>query len=518
MTDTDSRRDYSNSRAVLVGAWDYRHLERVAPAARNSFDRMFDLLIGPLCGWPRERVTLVGNKRSCGDLPHRLMRLYQGVTDVAMFYFVGHGQIYDDELCLALCDSPADPKDSSLRLTTGLWFEHVRKALVACDAKTKIVILDCCYSGNATVPGQTLSGAATEITDRASGTGAFTMAACEPNHVAWFEIGERDQLVQTYFTKYLIDTIEDGLPGRGEGLTLGDVFAATAEALVVTHRPRPTRSIRHEADQFIIARNPHPDAARVSKSELIQGQAVPVENDHYPDGLPSWFRRRRRRKYMTAGATLITLGFLGTLAFSLFSPSAPHASAPATTASSSQSTEATALLSTAFADNAGAIFLQSFSDTVPCSQTTSSTALQERWKSDGCTTATVGSYLEQTRTTGGSAPLMVSVEVIPFPSVTDADLAYGYVYGGDYPSTLWCPPNGAGHTPCAGQGAVTPKTKEGGAFRHIDRYIIWTTSLRTDVSAAADVYSGAVAAGWAAAYACGPVQYRGGSSFLISWE
>ncbi|QHA07851.1 hypothetical protein GQF42_35235 [Streptomyces broussonetiae] len=231
---------------------------------------------------------------------------------------------------------------------------------------------------------------------------------------------------------------------------------------------------------------------------------------------PGRGRHSINRLYLVAG---VALCIMGVLIYSLYGTSASKPSkSPTTTASVNQSTSASSLLSTAFEDDAGAIFLQVYSDIVPCSQTTSSTALQARWKGNGCTTATVGDYLEQSRTTGGSAPIMVSIEVISFPSVTDASLAYGYVYGGNYPSTLWCPLNGVGHTPCTEENKINPKTEEGGAFRHVDKYIIWTTSLRTDLSSASNVHNGVVAAGWAGAYACGPVQDRGGSSHIISWS
>jgi hypothetical protein len=69
-----------------------------------------------------------------GELPDRLMELYDGIVDVALFYFVGHG----DELRLALCETPdLGPR----RMTTGLAFADVRAALRECDARTKIVIL-----------------------------------------------------------------------------------------------------------------------------------------------------------------------------------------------------------------------------------------------------------------------------------------------------------------------------------------------------------------------------------------
>ncbi|MFD2416605.1 caspase, EACC1-associated type [Amycolatopsis pigmentata] len=315
MTSADPLHVYADSRAALIGTWDYKYLESVDPAARNSLGRMTDLLTGPLCGWPEDRVEVIGNERECGNLPHRLMRLYQGITDVALFYFVGHGQIYDDELCLALGESPYEA--SSLRLTAGLQFRHVRQALLACDAETKIVILDCCYSGIATKSGQALSGTAAEIMDRTAGTGAFTMAACEPYYTGWFEPGEPGAPVQTYFTKHLVDTIEAGLPREGAGLSLGAVFTATAEALASARRPRPTRSVRHDADQFVIARNTHQAATQHMRTERGQCEG-PERNEPSSNGFSLRIDRRHRRKYATAGGILGTLGILAVLVFSFF--------------------------------------------------------------------------------------------------------------------------------------------------------------------------------------------------------
>jgi hypothetical protein len=153
MTDTGSWRDYARSRAVLIGAWDYTHL-RPVPAARRSLNRMTRLLTGRLCDWPTGRVEKLRNVARRGSLPDRLMELFDGVTDIALFYFVGHGQLHGDDLCLALAESP---QNGPRRLTTGLQFSDVRAALRECDAHTKIVILDCCFSGTATLPQHTLA-------------------------------------------------------------------------------------------------------------------------------------------------------------------------------------------------------------------------------------------------------------------------------------------------------------------------------------------------------------------------
>jgi hypothetical protein len=253
MNDTGPWRDHRRSQAVLLGAWGYTRLAPV-PAAYHSLTRMNGLLTGPLCGWPAQQVRVIPDAPNCGDLPDLLMRQFDGVTDVALFYFVGHGQLHDDELCLALTESP---KNGPRRLTTGLPFAAVRRALRECDAQTKIVILDCCFSGFATLPGNTLgaTAAAVDVIEKASGTGAFTMAASGPYQTAWHEPDQDTGNPQTYFTKYLINTIEQGLPHHHDDLSLRLIFDHTDHALARDRLPRPRRSVRDDADLFIFAHN-----------------------------------------------------------------------------------------------------------------------------------------------------------------------------------------------------------------------------------------------------------------------
>src|SRR5580704_14246142 len=160
MPDLPLLRDSSRSRAVAMGTWDYAHLTSV-PAVRNSLERMVGLLTGPLCRWPRDRVTLLTNERNLGDLPDRLITAFEDVTDTALFYFVGHGQIdLDNELCLGLVGSRTE---ANRRAATSLPYQAVRRALLDSAATTKIVILDCCCAGLASLPGNTLAASPEDV-------------------------------------------------------------------------------------------------------------------------------------------------------------------------------------------------------------------------------------------------------------------------------------------------------------------------------------------------------------------
>jgi len=254
MRDCPPLHNYSGSRAVLVGTWDYKNLPKVS-AAKHSLNRMRALLAGDLCGWPSDRITVIRNQQQPGEMPDRLVELFADTdrNGIALFYYVGHGQPDSrDRLCLGLVDSLTD---AARRATTSLRFEDVREALHSCHAGTKLVILDCCFAGLATHP-HTLSPSTVEHMIRVDG--ACTIAAVGAYNTAWFEADDTGPTPQTFFTKYLADVIEQGIPGEPPVLDLDGVFSEVRYRLVTDEKPEPTRIVRHAAGRFIFAHNASP--------------------------------------------------------------------------------------------------------------------------------------------------------------------------------------------------------------------------------------------------------------------
>ena len=268
MTNRPPLHDYRNSRAVLMGTSNYSHLPPV-PAAANSLDRMASLLTSDLCGWPREQISVFSNEPGPADLPDRLITLFEEAKDVALFYFVGHGQIdIEDDLCLSLVGSRLEPHR---RASTSLQFHAVRRAMLGSPATAKIIILDCCYAGLANRPSNTLGTA--DLLDKTSGTGAYTMAACGSYTTAWYE-GEPTKEAQTYFTRYLADLIETGIVSEPSGLRLQVLFQHLREKLGNDLRPLPeARNIDTAGDfQFAYnAANAHSSAGALAAHEAQLG-------------------------------------------------------------------------------------------------------------------------------------------------------------------------------------------------------------------------------------------------------
>jgi len=253
--------DRSRSRAVLIGTSRYNELTQV-PAAANSLESMYRLLTGPLCGWPADRVTRISEPEEPGNLPDWLVELFGQAEDVALFYYVGHGQVdFEDQLCLALVGSRSQ---SERRATTSLTFEAVRRAMRASPAATKVVILDCCFAGHAVQDRNSLAGTGEDdIAGLVGASGAYTLVATGPASTAMFESEADSPLPHTHFTRVLVDVVARGIPGGAPVLTLEPIYRRLREVLAATGRSTPTRVSRHNADTFAFARNtaPRPEPA-----------------------------------------------------------------------------------------------------------------------------------------------------------------------------------------------------------------------------------------------------------------
>jgi hypothetical protein len=250
-----------------MGTWEYEHLSQVVPA-RYSLERMYGLLTGPLCGWPEDRVVLLQNERSPGDLPDQLMAVFEDVTDVALFYYVGHGQIDStDQLCLGLTGSRSEPHR---RGTTSLPYSAVRQALPDHEAATKVVILDCCFAALATSRDGRLAATPDDILDKLAGTGAYTMAAARAYATAWYETDPAVPQPQTYFTRYLADLIESGIPGQPEVLRLHALFNHVRDRLLRDRRPEPVSRNIDAGREFRFAYNNAPPEEQRDPELVIQ--------------------------------------------------------------------------------------------------------------------------------------------------------------------------------------------------------------------------------------------------------
>lgn len=237
-------------RAVLIGVSAYEHAEfPPIRAARNSTQAMYDLLSDPaLCGWAAEQITVISNPGSAENLADQIADLAESTTGVLLLYYVGHGVLSDaGELCLTVTATRPDrPKISGLPWST---FADV---LRACPARTRLVILDCCFAGQAI---ETLSGRAPDLADIAHVQGVYTLTATTRNRTAHVPPPDRQDSACTSFTGELRDLIRSGIPGGPPELTFGDIYPVLRQRLHARGLPAPSQRGTDTAHQFPFTAN-----------------------------------------------------------------------------------------------------------------------------------------------------------------------------------------------------------------------------------------------------------------------
>jgi hypothetical protein len=243
--------EFASSRAVLIGVSAFQHAEfPPIRAARNSLQAMRVLLSDPaLCGWPPEQITTIANPISAESLAVQVADLAEGTTDVLLLYYVGHGVLSDDgELCLTVPSThPNRPKIS------GLHWDTVADMLRACPARTRLVILDCCFAGQAieALSGSTGSG----LADITHVNGVYTMTATTRNRTAHVPAPDQQDNACTSFTAELQDLIRVGIRGGPPRLTLGDIYPVLRQRLLAKGLPAPNQRGTDTAYRFPFAAN-----------------------------------------------------------------------------------------------------------------------------------------------------------------------------------------------------------------------------------------------------------------------
>jgi hypothetical protein len=144
--------------------------------------------------------------------------------------------------------------DGRYRATTSLEFEDVRDALRYSRARTKIVVLDCCFAGLAIEPEAAL-GPSFDVADRAACDGAYTMAASAAFEIARYEQGEDVTQPLTFFTKCFAEVVLAGDADEGPTLSLDVIFRRLVSTMRAQCLPQPTQANRGMAATFPFCRN-----------------------------------------------------------------------------------------------------------------------------------------------------------------------------------------------------------------------------------------------------------------------
>ncbi|WP_327419622.1 caspase family protein [Streptomyces sp. NBC_01233] len=236
--------DPARSRAVLIGCDRYRHLADL-PAVGNNVRELATLLMEPgLWGLDPERCVVLNNPSSVDAVLNAVHDAAAQASDCLVVYFAGHGLLSPDaDLLLAL------PESDNERLYRSIPYSLLRHELVdTCTAPSRVVILDCCYSGMA-LQGHMATSA--EVADRAGAEGTYVMTASSETKLAWSPEGEEF----TAFSGELLRALAEGVPDAPDPLEMGALFQHVRRELVAKGRPVPQQRARNSGHNIALTRN-----------------------------------------------------------------------------------------------------------------------------------------------------------------------------------------------------------------------------------------------------------------------
>jgi len=164
-------------------------------------------------------------------------------TDTLIVYFAGHGFL-DQRGKLHLSLRGSDQQ----RNYTGIQFENIRDLIVDSRATRRIVVLDCCYSGNAL---GVMADLASAVVDEVSVEGTYLLAATPDNTRALSLPGEE----VTAFTGELLNVIRDGIAGAPTLLSLDTIFNHVRGLMRDKGLPLPQKRDRNTAGQLALVKN-----------------------------------------------------------------------------------------------------------------------------------------------------------------------------------------------------------------------------------------------------------------------
>jgi Caspase domain len=272
----DPRRSY----AVLIGSSRYGSAGLSdLPAVAGNLAGLAEVLTDPAQGgFPPDRCIVVPDPASAQAAGRALREYAARAEDTLLVDWAGHG-------------GPGPGGEFQLSVTAAadglpagaLPVGRVRDAMLRSPAAHRILILDCCFSGD-TVP---VTGVTWALLGQAATEGADVLVSAPPSPVYF----SRPRETCTAFTGALIAIMRNGIPGGPELLTLGALHGQLLYTLASRGLPRPQQSGTGTAARLALARNPAYHRQRL---------------DARPDAghQPQAARERRRLTALVAAAVL----------------------------------------------------------------------------------------------------------------------------------------------------------------------------------------------------------------------
>uniref|UniRef100_UPI0032E3BE80 caspase, EACC1-associated type n=1 Tax=Methanosarcina sp. UBA5 TaxID=1915593 RepID=UPI0032E3BE80 len=230
---------------IVIGTNEYSDssIRNLRFAEKDAKDIKNILLDPEICGFDEalESINRTRTQTFC-----EIDQLLKGADseDLILIYFSGHGEPDSQhDLCLLFKNTKMD----SL-IPTSLNYSLVRKCIDASSCKTVVVVLDCCYSGAASIKGNNLK----EIISKSSGSGTVILSASSE-----FDVAKEDEKLENgVFTYYFVEGLKSGaVAGDNNGdINLDDLYNYVYEK-AIRYSQVPFKQVACEG-KVLIGKNP----------------------------------------------------------------------------------------------------------------------------------------------------------------------------------------------------------------------------------------------------------------------
>lgn len=231
--------------AVLVGCSEYLHDLAGIPPVNKNLEDIYALLSDKDCvGLPPENIVTACNY-TADAIKHLLytMSRKEGV-DTLIIYFAGHGyRAGVKELYLLASNSK---KLHDTHFLDAIEYDFIKEqVLKGAVARQKIMVLDACHSGLATLsPDNHLF----EV------EGTYILASSQGHEVSYFNPTDRN----TYFTAAIIEVLKKGIDRTREKISLDDLYERSKQLLINRKFPAPIqqKGLNIHTHDYFLAPNP----------------------------------------------------------------------------------------------------------------------------------------------------------------------------------------------------------------------------------------------------------------------
>ena len=240
--------DPQRSRAVLIGTGKYADKKLPdLPVVGRTIGDLAAALTDPVCGIvAKSHCAVLEDQGDIRLIGRHLRSAARDAEDLLLVYFVGHGLVSGrrHELYLGLPDSEwAEPEFNSLE------YDKLRSFVLDSAAATKIIILDCCFSGR--VVSEVMADPVTEVVGQIEVDGTYVLASAERDQVALILPGEN----YTAFSGRFLHLLRNGVPGGPELLSVDYLYRQLVARMRAEGLSQPQKRATSTADLLALAVN-----------------------------------------------------------------------------------------------------------------------------------------------------------------------------------------------------------------------------------------------------------------------